>query len=440
MLIDDFKSIVQSENQKGTPKNTIKIILKERLHLLLLDAIFNSSYGKNFLFFGGTCLRICFRDDLEHKFQRLSEDLDFISIETISPEELKAVIAEQLKDTGLTFDIKTTTKDAFEVNRLQINFPTILEDLQIVTNVSEKRKFFVKVEYVKIDAISQVNPKDLPDISTPYASFDGTYNIVLNRLNDGNLMASKMNACAERHFNVGDTGIQIKGRDFYDLQWYMQHGLIPSPFMFTAEHTTLKVILEQIDKKVQTMEPSHLFQDLQYLFIDIRGVQNITENFKRLYEYIRGNWKLFDISQIRIDNFEELPTEGDYIPLLLIFVNEANQWIRFSVSISGTSYSQFENEFNSFDPDSSERSICMNLLNEFQSAKFTDVDRNPRQVLNIIAMASIHKALTYLQSYGKDNLLASTNYQTEMIATNKVSSLMDFISNFEFKYVNRREF
>ena len=31
------------------------------------------------------------------------------------------------------------------------------------------------------------------------------------------MMAGKMLACIERSFVIGNTGIQIKGRDYYDL-------------------------------------------------------------------------------------------------------------------------------------------------------------------------------------------------------------------------------
>jgi hypothetical protein len=36
------------------------------------------------------------------------------------------------------------------------------------------------------------------------------------------MMAGKMIACLERSFQVGKTVIAIKGRDFYDLLWFMQ--------------------------------------------------------------------------------------------------------------------------------------------------------------------------------------------------------------------------
>ena len=40
-------------------------------------------------------------------------------------------------------------------------------------------------------------------------------------------MAGKMLACLERSFQIGRTGIAIKGRDFYDLLWFMQQRIHP---------------------------------------------------------------------------------------------------------------------------------------------------------------------------------------------------------------------
>ncbi len=41
------------------------------------------------------------------------------------------------------------------------------------------------------------------------------------------MMAGKMLACLERNFERGRSGAQIKGRDFYDLLWFMQQNIQP---------------------------------------------------------------------------------------------------------------------------------------------------------------------------------------------------------------------
>lgn len=40
-------------------------------------------------------------------------------------------------------------------------------------------------------------------------------------------MAGKIIACLERNFQRGREGAFIKGRDYYDLLWFMQNGVRP---------------------------------------------------------------------------------------------------------------------------------------------------------------------------------------------------------------------
>jgi len=40
-------------------------------------------------------------------------------------------------------------------------------------------------------------------------------------------MAGKMLACLEYNFQRGKEGVLIKGRDFYDLVWFMQKRVVP---------------------------------------------------------------------------------------------------------------------------------------------------------------------------------------------------------------------
>jgi len=69
MIVQNLKLFFE-QNKEKSPLY-IRSLLKEQLQCYVLNYIYNSPYGENFLFKGGTCLRFCF--DLP----RLSEDLDF---------------------------------------------------------------------------------------------------------------------------------------------------------------------------------------------------------------------------------------------------------------------------------------------------------------------------------------------------------------------------
>lgn len=87
---------------------------KEYLQYIFLNAI--SRYSNNFIFKGGTCLRICYG------LERASEDLDFSA--NSKTKEIKETVKKCLKDfTLLNIDYKIYAEKEFEGNlRIEIRF------------------------------------------------------------------------------------------------------------------------------------------------------------------------------------------------------------------------------------------------------------------------------------------------------------------------------
>lgn len=118
---------------------------KEYLQYVFLNAI--SRYPDNFVFKGGTCLRICFG------FERASEDLDFST--NLKINKLKKIVYKCLKDFELlNLEYEIYSEKEFEENfRFEIRFkgPLFQED-RISTNTLKidfnKRK--VKNKIVKV--------------------------------------------------------------------------------------------------------------------------------------------------------------------------------------------------------------------------------------------------------------------------------------------------
>lgn len=99
---------------KETRKTTLYYEEKEYLQYIFLNAI--SKYPENFVFKGGTCLRICFG------FERASEDLDFNT--NLSIKEVKEIVSKCLKDFELlSIPYKIYSQKEFEGNlRIEIRF------------------------------------------------------------------------------------------------------------------------------------------------------------------------------------------------------------------------------------------------------------------------------------------------------------------------------
>lgn len=87
---------------------------KEYLQYIFLNSI--SRYPKEFVFKGGTCLRICFG------LERASEDLDFSA--TLPIKETKKIVEQCLKDFGhLNIEYKISSEKEFKGNiRFEIRF------------------------------------------------------------------------------------------------------------------------------------------------------------------------------------------------------------------------------------------------------------------------------------------------------------------------------
>src|SRR3989344_1869883 len=80
---------------------------KEYLQYIFLYSI--SKYHENFVFKGGTCLRICYG------LERASEDLDFST--NLSPKEIKKIVIDCLKNFELlNIPYKIYSEKEFEGN------------------------------------------------------------------------------------------------------------------------------------------------------------------------------------------------------------------------------------------------------------------------------------------------------------------------------------
>jgi hypothetical protein len=83
------------------------------------------------------------------------------------------------------------------------------------------------------------------------------------------MMAGKMLACLERSFQVGSTGIAIKGRDFYDLLWFMQqriHPLVQKLERDGMKSYTVQSAMLALQEKVGRIRTRDLEMDLLPLF------------------------------------------------------------------------------------------------------------------------------------------------------------------------------
>ncbi len=172
-------------------------ILLEYLQTQILKALSLSKYNDRLSFLGGTCLRFA------HNIDRFSEDLgfDLIKKKGFKVENLMADIQKKLELQGFAVDARTKTTENIHI--IFFKFRNVLREFGF--NVHKDEKVLVKFE---ID----FNPSKNITTETKFAdSFNERFPMLANT--PKTLFAQKILAIVFRPYQ--------KGRDFYDLVWFL---------------------------------------------------------------------------------------------------------------------------------------------------------------------------------------------------------------------------
>lgn len=190
--------------------------LREFLQVIILKIIYDAGFFKNIVFTGGTALRILFG------LRRFSEDLDFslVNREGYSLDKIHSILRRQLSQYNLETEIGI--KDKRVVQELFIKFNRILFDMEISNLAGQK--LLVKIE-------ADTNPPQGGNVEISVVNKLLIFTITHFDL--PSLYATKLHACFFRRYT--------KGRDFYDLLWYLTKGIEPN-------YTLLNNAIEQTHK------------------------------------------------------------------------------------------------------------------------------------------------------------------------------------------------
>jgi predicted nucleotidyltransferase component of viral defense system len=267
-MIDIYlKQLVAEKKQQGTSNAVIANYLKEYIQYLVLGLLYNQNRYKKLVFKGGSCLRICYG------LPRLSEDLDF----DYDPKQFSSDVLTELGK-YLQKEIKNKYFAGVETKiqsqkRLYLKFP-FLYSLGLASR-SESNKLYVKIE--------------VSDKIEPYSSFEITpisqygFNFITQHYDLSSLMVGKINALLYRLWFKGKKQeIDIKGRDFYDLFWFMQKKVEPNWAML-KKTTGIKNQKELKTALVQRIKKTVTTQKLNYDLKNFISDQTFVEDFSRNY-------------------------------------------------------------------------------------------------------------------------------------------------------------
>ncbi len=176
---------------------------REFLQIMALKSLSDQNAFENIAFTGGTALRVLY------DIRRFSEDLDFslVSPKSYDFKELNAGLVRYFSLNNLAVESKSRVDKT--VHSAFLKFPGIIKDLGL--GAFETQKLSIKLE------VDTNPPKGGRTAETP---LNKTYIFSVRHFDLPSMLATKLHACFYRKYT--------KGRDFYDLVWYLGRKVFPN--------------------------------------------------------------------------------------------------------------------------------------------------------------------------------------------------------------------
>lgn len=223
--------------------------LREFLQILVLKILSDKGYFKNLAFVGRTALRIFY------SLRRFSEDLDFslMNRKDYDFATLISVLKKELRLFGIEVELKSRMEKV--VQSAFVKFPGLLHELGIATLGDQKLSIRVEVD---------THPPD--GAVTEAGLINRTYLLSIVRFDLPSLYATKLHACFFRKYT--------KGRDFYDLVWYLGKKIEPN-------YKLLNNAIRQTHATDIRLTPANLSNFLaeRLARVDFKTVRNDVERF-----------------------------------------------------------------------------------------------------------------------------------------------------------------
>ena len=185
--------------------NTARCLVREYLQARILQTLQDRGVFRAWAFQGGTALRLL------HQLPRFSEDLDFALAAPGSPHDFRGclqAVERVFKAEG--YEIRITVNDRKTVHSAFANFAGLLSELRLSPHRSEALSVRLELD---------TNPPAGAGLATSIVRRHVT--LRLQHHDPASLLAGKLHAVLARPY--------VKGRDLYDLVWYLSDRAWPAP-------------------------------------------------------------------------------------------------------------------------------------------------------------------------------------------------------------------
>jgi predicted nucleotidyltransferase component of viral defense system len=275
--------------EEYNPQNEEEILsaLREIMQEITLAGLSRTDFFEKAAFYGGTALRILYGLD------RYSEDLDFSLLKpdsNFSIEPYFKAILDEFKSLGLTVSIKEKKKTKqTAIDSAFLKAETIWQEIVLVDIIKETGVHSNKTLKIKIE----VDRQPPLNFRTEEKLLLRPFSFYVKCFTKSSLFAGKMHALLFRKWQN-----RVKGRDWYDLEWYIKKGipLDVNHFLTRAKDTndwkdnsiSNEQIIELLDAKIKSVSFSSIKEDV-VKFIQNDDALNIwsPEYFKDLIKKIK---------------------------------------------------------------------------------------------------------------------------------------------------------
>lgn len=261
--------------------------LKEELQFYVLNFIYHHPTYSSWIMYGGSALRII------HGLDRMSVDLDF----EISHEITEGFLEEAKKDIEEHFKNTYGAEDNFLTIKITAGRGLVLKFHvgEALSSGNPSQQVHVKIDLNHFAAPTGVTERR--PINHDQLSF------VIMTYTMSTLMASKIAAIFLRGIRgVGGASYEEKGRDIYDLLWYMGKKIVPDISYLRGKNVEeakdIRTLFEKLTIKMNSVSDENLKQDLSPLFINRTFTENWLQHWRETYGGLLNGYKIHTIKEL----------------------------------------------------------------------------------------------------------------------------------------------
>jgi len=259
------------ETYQPSSQEEAKDALREIMQEIALAGLYRVGFFEKAAFYGGTALRIFYGSD------RFSEDLDF-SLLAVEPgfslNKYQDAIIHEFEAFGMHVSIREKQRtNQTNINSAFLKSATIWKELVLDGIIPQNGMEQVANVKIKIE----VDRKPPLGFETEDKLLLKPFSFYVKCLTLSNLFAGKMHALLFRKW-----GKNVKGRDWYDMEWYIQRGITLNltHFLIRAKDSgdwqkdtiTEAEFRELLTKKIDTVNMNYVINDIKRFIRDSKAL------------------------------------------------------------------------------------------------------------------------------------------------------------------------